>query len=149
MIARSFRTAAATFTLSTAVALAALAVGQADAIAKDMEPAPAASKPAAPRAETAKKVPPRAPATDDRNPYACHPKQDLACTVVHETAQGIVVVTFRPSGVKEPHVWSVVNAPGAASAGGTIYIVPGADAQPVSELRAPVRVSANFSPIID
>ena len=129
-----------------------LTIGQ--AVARADATAPAALAPAA-RKPAVKRTPPaRAHETsvDDQSLYACHPKEDLSCTVIHETPQGIVVVTFRPTGAKEKREWSVVNAPAEASAGpsagGTIYVVPGA--APTATVAQPTtRSSDNNTPIID
>ena len=149
MFARSTRTVVTTVALALIVAVT---VGGASADAKVSEPvAPAAPKVApAARAEVKKPAPPRARPAEDRDLYACHPKEDLACTVVHETAKGVVVVTFRPTGAGEARVWSVVNAPAApgATSGGTIYVVPSA-AQPASDVRPALKLSANDAPILD
>jgi hypothetical protein len=154
MFVRSTRTVGTTFALAL---VAAVTFGEASADAKVSEPAAAsAPKAVAARTEVKKPPPPRARPADNRDAYAhdlyaCHPKEDLACTVVHETAKGVVVVTFRPAGAGESRVWSVVNAPAApgATSGGTIYVVPSAAAQPVSDVRPELKLSANDAPILD
>jgi hypothetical protein len=96
--------------------------------------------------------PPVAPRPPD--PYRCHPKEDIACTVVRETARGLVIVTLRPSATKSrPAAWSVVSGPPPGmpeAAGGTVYVVP--TIQWLSEARSsqrPVVATANEAPIID
>jgi hypothetical protein len=128
-----------------------LSVGQ--AIARADAPAPAAPASAAPKAAIKHSPPARAhgATADDQSLYACHPKEDLSCTVIHETPQGIVVVTFRPSGAKEKREWSVVNAPAegsGSSTGGTIYVVPGS--APTATVAQPTAHSSDSSaPILD
>jgi hypothetical protein len=135
--------------VASAVALVAALFGQAAAYADVAEAAPLNGS----RLAKLKHTPPhtRVPTTDGASLYACHPKDDLSCTVIRETAKGIVVVTFRPTGAKETRVWSVVNAPaqpGSGSTGGTIYVVPGA-ARPVSDVQPPTQFSDNGAPILD
>jgi hypothetical protein len=147
MFARSRRAVATSVALTL---IATLAVGEQHAHAKS--PAPAAPKVAAPRASDTQKVAARPRAADDRELYTCHPGEDLSCTVIHETAKGVVVVTFRPVGAKELREWTVVNepaTPGGGSSGGTIYIVPTAEAQPVSDVHPRARISSNDAPILD
>jgi hypothetical protein len=133
-----------------ALALGAVLLGpQAAARADGSPPAAPPVRAAAPRAAAIKHAPPpaRARDADASSLYGCSPGQDLACTVIHETAQGIVVVTFRPTNVKNAPNWSVVNAPAetnAGSSGGTIYIVPGSSRQ-----LSAVTLSTNGAPIID
>ncbi|MDB4980438.1 MAG: hypothetical protein JWM82_1190 [Myxococcales bacterium] len=103
-----------------------------------------AARPAAPNR------PAPAPKAQTDAPYGCHPGRDLSCTVIHETASGVVVVTFRPTRAKTAHAWSVVNVPersGNEPAGGTIYIVPAS--QPAPQVSSSMMFSANESPIID
>jgi hypothetical protein len=148
MFARSRRTVVMTLALTL---FAALALGGQRAQAKAPVPAAAMPKAAAPRAD-AKKIATRPRAADDSSLYTCHPGEDLSCTVIHETAKGVVVVTFRPSGAKETREWSVVNepsTPGGASDGGTIYIVPSAGAQPISDVHRGAQSSSNNAPILD
>jgi hypothetical protein len=78
----------------------------------------------------------------------CFRKNDLACAVVHVTKTGIVVVTASSAGRKQGNAtWSVVNyvPPGAATAGGTIYVVPTVVVEPPQ----PAQYSANDAPILD
>jgi hypothetical protein len=96
--------------------------------------------------------PPPAPRPPD--PYRCHPKEDIACTVVRETARGMVIVTLRPSAAKSrPAAWSVVSGPPPGipeAAGGTVYVVP--TIQWPSEARTsqqPIVATANGAPILD
>jgi hypothetical protein len=148
MLVRSARTLAMTLTFAL---VAVLGAADRPAHAKDAEPKAAPAKAAPAPSSEVKKAPPRPRATNDSDLYACHPKQDLACTIVHETANGVVVVTFRPSGAKNARVWSVVNAgaaPAADAAGGTIYIVP-KDEPARSDNGLPIQLSSNDSPILD
>jgi hypothetical protein len=70
----------------------------------------------------------RRPATADNDAYRCHPNEDIACTVVRETATGMTIMTMRPGGgIAPPSSWSVVSGtpPGASAyPGGIIYVVP-------------------------
>jgi hypothetical protein len=127
-----------------------LCVGQ--AVARADAPAPTAQ--GAARKSAIKHSPPgraHEASGDDLSLYACHPNDDLSCTVIHETAKGIVVVTFRPTGAKEKREWSVVNAPAEASGsstGGTIYVVPGS--APTATVAQPATHSSeNNTPILD
>lgn len=63
----------------------------------------------------------------------CRPEEDIACTVVRETAQGVLIVTYRASAAtggaaaSERKTWAVVSgAPAGASSAnaGTVYVVP-------------------------
>ena len=63
----------------------------------------------------------------------CRPDEDIACTVVRETAQGVLIVTYRASAraagasASERKTWAVVSgAPAGASSAtaGTVYVVP-------------------------
>jgi hypothetical protein len=133
--------------------VATLSIGQAVARADAPAPTPAGEGAAARRAGVKHSPAARAHegATDDQTLYTCHPKEDLSCTVIHETTRGIVVVTFRPTGAREKRVWSVVNAPAepsSASTGGTIYVVP-ATSRPVSDVQPTTQISENSSPILD
>ncbi|HEY2902617.1 MAG TPA: hypothetical protein VGL59_18675 [Polyangia bacterium] len=61
--------------------------------------------------------------------YRCHLDEDTACTIVRQTARGVVVLTYRPPGVvPSSSSWSVViNEPTGASQTvrpGTVTIVP-------------------------
>ena len=142
-----------------ALALGAALLGPASSARAEGSPPPAPpARAVAPRAPDVKRTPPppappaRARSAVARSLYGCHPGEDLACTVIHETAEGVVVVTFRPTGTKDARVWSVVNAPAesnAGSSGGTIYIVPGGSARQVSEVQPAVMLSTNGAPIID
>jgi len=152
MITRSSRANVA-IRVSAVALVAALSLGRAVAYADVAGAATPAGRATAARPAELKRTPPRprTPAADGASLYACHPKEDLSCTVIHETPKGIVVVTFRPTGAKETRVWSVVNAPaepGSASTGGTIYVVPG-EARPVSDVQAAPQVSENSAPILD
>jgi hypothetical protein len=145
----------ATTVVSALALLAAVSFGHAVARADAIQPTKPAERSPGPQVAEATKAAPapraRPRANDVASLYACHPHDDLSCTVIHETAQGIVVVTFRPTGAKETRVWSVVNAPaepGSASAGGTIYVVPGAS-RPVSDVQPPTQFSDNSAPILD
>lgn len=64
----------------------------------------------------------------DGDAYRCHPNEDIACTVVRETARGVTVTTMRPGrSPSQAASWSVVRGapPGAvAYPGGIIYVVP-------------------------
>jgi hypothetical protein len=129
--------------------VAVLAVVPARAHAKDASPPAAARKAEAPSAVDKRKATPRPPRDAADGLYGCRLQEDLACTVVHETAKGVVVVTFQPAGMRDGRTWSVVNVPtgGASTSGGTIYIVPEAT-QPTPE-RPPLRVSSNNALILD
>jgi hypothetical protein len=133
--------------------VATLYIGQEVARADAPAPTPPAQGAAARKAATKHSPPVRAheASAGDQSLYACHPKEDLSCTVIHETTQGIVVVTFRPTGAKEKREWSVVNAPAEASessTGGTIYVVPGS--APTATVAQPTtRFSENNTPILD
>jgi hypothetical protein len=61
----------------------------------------------------------------------CRPDEDIACTVIRETAQGVLIVTYRASATgaaaTERKTWAVVSgAPAGAPAAsaGTVYVVP-------------------------
>ncbi|HEX3695190.1 MAG TPA: hypothetical protein VH374_07355 [Polyangia bacterium] len=61
--------------------------------------------------------------------YRCHLDEDTACTIVRQTAQGVVILTYRPPGIaSSTSSWSVViNEPTGASQivrPGTVTIVP-------------------------
>jgi hypothetical protein len=105
-------------------------------------------KPAPLKTVTLKPAP---PATDD--PYRCHPSADIACTVVRETADGLVIATLRGPGVREdaPN-WSVVSgappAP-ATTARGTVYVVPTATFTPAYHDGPLPMPLANGAPILD
>ena len=64
----------------------------------------------------------------DADAYRCHPSEDIACTVVRETAHGVTVMTMRAGrSPSQAAAWSVVRGapPGAvAYPGGIIYVVP-------------------------
>ena len=100
---------------------------------------------------------PRRAATADNDVYGCHPNEDLACTVVRETAAGMTIVTMRPGGAGSPPAsWSVVSGtPAGASAypGGIIYVVPTVPTRPPRfEPGAGQRdgfLTANDAPILD
>jgi hypothetical protein len=78
--------------------------------------------------------------------YGCRPAEDISCTIVRETADGVVIVTQRPPGSSVPApAWSVVSGPppdGAQHAGGTIYVVPATKS-------APTEVASITAPILD
>jgi len=63
----------------------------------------------------------------------CRPDEDIACTVVRETAQGVLIVTYRAAAstaggaASERKTWAIVSGTpaGASSASaGTVYVVP-------------------------
>ncbi|HEY2730995.1 MAG TPA: hypothetical protein VGK52_13720 [Polyangia bacterium] len=133
---------------------AALLGPQAAARADESPPAAPPARAAAPRAAELKHAPPAPPAAprprraETRTVDGCHPGEDLACTVIHETADGVIVMTFRPTNAKNAPNWSVVNEPAegnAGSSGGTIYIVPSGGSRQLSS----VTLSTNGAPIID
>jgi hypothetical protein len=86
--------------------------------------------------------------------YACHPTEDVACTIVRETADGTVIVTMHPAGTMAPvPTWSVVSGspPGGSRAGGTIYVVPAVNAVTEASIGIgqPLMVTANGAPILE
>jgi hypothetical protein len=120
-----------------------------------------AAIPAAARvaADPARREPRRA-AAQDSDPYRCHPNEDIACTVVRETAQGMTIVTLRPGRPAMPMSaasWSVVGgAPpgGTAYPGGIIYVVPTAPIVPpqfqaLAQTQEPAFTTANYAPILE
>lgn len=126
-------------TLTFAMALAlALTLAVADRTAATEAPpmpsetAKPAGKAAAPSekrasdARTPKKV--SGAAAEEDAAYRCRPDEDIACTVVRETAQGVLIVTFRPAGTaQERKTWAVVSGTPTgvqAAGGGTVYVVP-------------------------
>jgi hypothetical protein len=78
--------------------------------------------PAAPRRDQAPATSP-SPSTTE-----CHLAEDIACTIVRETADGTLIVTIHPGGMSAPApAWSVISGapPGTwTRTGGTIYVVP-------------------------
>ena len=117
-----------------------------------------AAAPAAPRAGSARREARRAPGADS-DMYRCHPNEDIACTVVRETPEGMTIVTMRPGGATAiPASWSVVSGtpPGAnAYPGGIIYVVPQPPTGPprfdatARSDRDATLVTANDAPILD
>jgi hypothetical protein len=109
-------------------------------------------------ADPARREPRRAPAQDN-DPYRCHPNEDIACTVVRETAQGLTIITLRPGRPATPMSaasWSVVgSAPpgGTAYPGGIIYVVPTVPtAPPQFQALAQTQelfTTANYAPILE
>jgi hypothetical protein len=100
---------------------------------------------------TAEAKPPGHPApaavASDSDPYRCHPNEDVACTVVRETAQGLVIATFRGR-PEEGGSWTVVSSPppGAPyTPGGTVYVVPSIPRTAAAQPPLP----PNGAPIID
>jgi hypothetical protein len=117
---------------------------------------PAAARAAA---DPARREPRRA-AAQDNDPYRCHPNEDIACTVVRETAQGMTIVTVRPGRPAMPMSaasWSVVGAAppgGTAYPGGIIYVVPTVQTVPpqfqaLAQTQEPAFSTANYAPILE
>ncbi len=102
-----------------------------------------------------KKAPPALPAPRRArvDPDGCQPAQDIACTVVRETAQGTLIVTMRRTGpAARPPAWIVVSGvPPTAGAhpGGTVYVVPNGPAEPPHADREAAVIAPNGAPILD
>jgi hypothetical protein len=116
--------------------------------------------PARVAADPARREPRRAAAVQDSDPYRCHPNEDIACTVVRETAQGMTIVTLRPGRPAMPMSaasWSVVGAAppgGTAYPGGIIYVVPTVPTVPpqfqaLAQTQEPAFTTANYAPILE
>jgi len=97
---------------------------------------------------------PPAPAEAD-DAYRCHPSEDVACTIIRETAQGTLIVTMRPGGASSAApAWTVISgAPPTLGPhpGGTVYVVP--NASPSSETASwaheAALMPANGAPILE
>ncbi len=135
-----------------AVVIAALTTGG-PALATETTPGgtgQAAAEPAVPQKANAAPAAPR-PAAD--NPYRCNPSQDLACTIVRETAQGTLIVTMRQKGHSAvAPAWVVISGAPPSSGphlGGTVYVVPNSSesAQPIPQQAA--AIASNGAPILD
>jgi hypothetical protein len=135
-----------------AVVIAALTTGR-PALAAETTPGhtgQAAAEPAVPQRANAAPAAPRPPA---ENPYRCNPSQDIACTIIRETAQGTLIVTMRQRGHSAvAPTWVVISGAPPSSGphlGGTVYVVPNSSesAQPVSEQAA--AIASNGAPILD
>ena len=159
---RAFQLAAVLLGTATTLAAPAAAGPSQPLPAPPLVVKPAPPLPAAPplaTVPTSVPTPPQPPpplpaAPRPPNPYGCHPKEDIACTVVHETAQGMVIVTLRPAAAKSrPAVWSVVSGPPPGTpeaAGGTVYVVPTIQWPSVARAsRPPVMASEDGTPILD
>jgi hypothetical protein len=94
---------------------------------------------------------PAPPAADDA--YRCHPSDDIACTVVRETAEGLVIATLRgPGAHTDPPNWSVVSGVPPApvnGARGTVYVVPTATFTPAYHGGSMPLPLPNGAPILD
>jgi len=111
---------------------------------------PAAEHQAAKKAAAAP-VAPRPAAADD--PYRCRPSEDVACTVVRETAQGTLIVTMRPArhSAVAP-AWVVISgSPPSAGPhpGGTVYVVPNSPADGQTVPHQAALIPPNGAPILD
>jgi hypothetical protein len=151
MSTRAFRL----FGLLVAAAAVVTGTSSHEARAQETRPAPPATRPPLARASTAvvrrpaeaKPAPPATSATPDPDPYRCHPNEDIACTVVRETLQGLVIATFRGR-PEEAGTWTVVSSPppGAPyTPGGTVYVVPSIPRTAAAQPPLP----PNGAPIID
>jgi hypothetical protein len=140
------------FTLSAAViALLALCgpAGAAEAGAADAaKPVPehavrkkAATQPVAPHPAAAEDA------------YRCHPNEDIACTVVRETAAGTMIVTYRPAARSATTpAWMIVSGPPPSAGpqpGGTIYVVPTSTREPAPLPQQAALMYVNGAPILD
>jgi hypothetical protein len=144
------------------IVVAAPVIVGGDAFAADSEvratktrPAAVEKRPATTRA-TKKESPERA---DGDGSSRCRPEEDIACTVVRETAQGVLIVTYRASATgtaaTERKTWAVVSgAPAGASAAsaGTVYVVPSLPQNQVAATGHSLAVTAslpNGAPILE
>jgi len=133
-----------------------LARAPADAPIKKTDKLAATTGPARLGGDPARREPRRAN-PGDSDAYRCHPNEDIACTVVRETAQGMTIVTMRPGGqASSAASWSVVSGtPAGATAfpGGIIYVVPTVSPAPpqfqaMAQTQEPT-YTANNAPILE
>ena len=137
-----------------AVVIAALTTSR-PALATETTPAGTgqAAASAAPAVPQKANAAPAAPRPAAENPYRCNPSQDIACTVIRETAQGTLIVTMRQRGHSAvAPAWVVISgappSPGP-HLGGTVYVVPNSteSAQPIPQQAA--MIESNGAPILD
>ena len=137
--------------LSITITAAVLGLGSAGRAAESPPPADQHS----PGHITPKKQPATsAQAAADDDPYRCHPSEDVACTIVRETAHGTLIVTMRPAGPAAPTpAWMVISGTPPTIGphpGGTVYVVPSATfADPPSPGHQVALMPANGAPILE
>jgi hypothetical protein len=91
----------------------------------------------------------------DEDLYRCHLDEDTACTVVRQTPQGVVVLSYRSAVAGDkPEGWSVVIGNGMvgsrAAPPGTVMIVPATPAVPMASSGARSSSPApNGAPILE